>query len=194
MSRTDLSARLGKKILCSCSCSWIGSHICLAINIAQRSPEQYTECIINVDNKASIQAIKTPKQQSRQYIIRNIHQTTDQIKDTRPNLEFKIEWIPGHMEIEGNEKADNEAKRAALEKLTEEPLISYKLKSVQNAKINTDINTEAKKAWTNGTSNATQLRKLTRPYRVKTGVQPYGDLSRKQKHQTLCDSVQVIVG
>jgi len=36
------------------------------------------------------------------------------LQNQRPSLEFKIEWVPGHMDIAGNEKADAEAKRAAF--------------------------------------------------------------------------------
>jgi len=73
------------------------------------------------------------------------------------------------MGIAGNEKADEEAKRAALEQLAGEPLSQYKLKSVQITKINGDINTAARKAWNSGKTNARQHRKITRPQRFKTG-------------------------
>jgi ribonuclease HI len=152
----------------------------LGINMAAKSHEQYDKCFIYVDNQSSIQAIEKPKQQSGQYIIRNILQSLEELQNRRPNLEFKIEWVPGHMDITGNEKADEEAKRAALEQLTEESFTQYKLKSVQITKINDDINTVAKKAWNNGKTNARQHRKITRPRRFKTGVQLYGELPRKK--------------
>ena len=95
----------------------------------------------------------------------------EELQNQRPNLEFRIEWVPGHMNIDGNEKADEEAKKAALEKLREEQApIHHKLKSVQVTKINDDTNVAAKKAWNNGKANARQHHKLTRPQRVKTGV------------------------
>ena len=152
----------------------------LGINMAGKSHEQYDKCFIYVDNQSSIQAVDKPKQQSGQYIIRNILQSLEELQNQRPSLEFKIEWVPGHMDIAGNEKADKEAKRAALEQLAGEPLSRYKLKSVQVTKINDDINTAARKAWNNGKTNARQHRKITRPQRFKTGVQLYGDLPRKQ--------------
>ena len=152
----------------------------LGINMAGKSHEQYDKCFIFVDNQSSIQAIDKPKQQSGQYIIRNILQSLDELQNQRPSLEFKIEWVPGHMDIDGNEKADVEAKRAALEQLAGEPPLQHKLKSVQITKINDDINTAARKAWNNGKTNARQHRKMTRPQRFKTGVQLYGDLPRKQ--------------
>ena len=84
------------------------------------------------------------------------------------------------MDIAGNEKADEEAKRAALEQIAGEPLSHRKLKSVQVAKINEDIKMAAKKAWNSGKTNARQQRKMTRPQRFQTGVQLYGGLPRKQ--------------
>ena len=152
----------------------------LGINLAAKSHEKYNKCFIFADNQPSIQAIEKPKQQSSQYIIRNILQSLDELQNRRPNLEFKIEWVPGHKDIAGNEKADEEAKKAAQEQLTGESMLHYKLKSVQVKKINDDINSAAKKAWNEGTSCARQLRKMTRPQRYKTGVQLYGDLPRKQ--------------
>ena len=153
----------------------------LGIKMAGKSPEQYDKCYIYVDNQSSIQAIDKPKQQSGQYIVRNILQSLDELQNQRPSLEFRIEWVPGHMDIDGNEKADEEAKKTALEKQREEQTPPHhKLKSAQVTKINEDINEAARKTWNNGKGNARQHRKLTRPKRVKTGVQLYGDLPRKQ--------------
>ena len=152
----------------------------LGINMAGKSHEQYDKCFIFVDNQSSIQAIDRPKQQSGQYIIHNILQSLDELQNQRPSLEFRIAWVPGHMDRAGNEKADEEAKKAAEEQILEESSIQYKLKSAQATKINNDINTAARNGWNNGKSNARQHRKLTRPQRFKAGVQLYGDLPRKQ--------------
>src|SRR5271167_620882 len=152
----------------------------LGINMAGKSHEQYDKCFIFVNNESSIQAVDKPKQQSGQYIIRKILKSLDELQNERPSLEFKIEWVPGHMDIAGNEKADIEAKRAALEQLAGELPLQRKLKSVQITKINDDINTAARKAWNSGKTNARQHRKMTRPQRFKTGVQLYSDLPRKQ--------------
>ena len=84
------------------------------------------------------------------------------------------------MDITGNEKVDEEAKRAALEQLAGEPLSQHKLKSVQVAKINEDIKMAAKKAWNSRKMNARQQCKMTRLQRFKTGVQLYGGLPWKQ--------------
>jgi ribonuclease HI len=152
----------------------------LGINIGGKSHQHYDKCYIHVDNQSSMRAINKPKQQSGQYIIRNIHESLDELQTQRPNLEFRIEWVPGHMDIAGNEKADEEAKKAAIERIAGEFPIQHKLKSAQITKINDDINTSAKKAWNSGKTKARELRKMTRPQRFKTGIQLYGGLPRKQ--------------
>src|SRR5579859_3577927 len=152
----------------------------LGINMGEKYAEQFNKCYIHVDNQSSIRAISKPKQQSGQYIVRKILQDLDALQHRRPNLEFKIKWVPGHMDIAGNDKADEEAKKAAQEQVIGESTTQYKLKSVQRTKINEDINAAAKNAWNNGKSNARQHRKLTRPQRFKAGVRLYGGLSRKQ--------------
>src|SRR5579859_4482658 len=94
----------------------------IGINMAGKSHEQYKKCFIYIDNQSSIQAVDKPKQQSGQYIIHNILQSLDKLQIQRPSLKFRIEWVPGDMDITGNEKADEEAKRAALKQITGDPL------------------------------------------------------------------------
>ena len=87
----------------------------LGIKMAGKSNVQFNKMSIYVDNQSSIQAIVKPKQHSRQYIVRNILHDLEELQHQRPNLEFRIAWVPGHMDITGNEKADEEAKKAAQE-------------------------------------------------------------------------------
>ena len=85
------------------------------------------------------------------------------------------------MNIDENEKADIETKKAALKKLRKEQAPSHhKLKSTQVTKINDNINMIVRKAWNNEKENVRQYRKLTRSRRLKTGTRLYDNLSRKQ--------------
>ena len=136
----------------------------LGIKMAGTSSEHHNECYIYADSQPSIQAIDKPKQQSGQYIIRNILNSLDELQNERPGLVFRIEWVLGHMGIKGNEKADEEAKNAALGGLRKGQTLSHhKLKSTQIAKINNDTKAMVKEEWNTGKGNARQLRKLTQP-------------------------------
>ena len=42
-----------------------------------------------------------------------VHTLIQRLKQKCCNLHIHLEWVPGHMEIEGNELADEHAKRAA---------------------------------------------------------------------------------
>src|SRR5216117_1692665 len=65
-----------------------------------------------------------------------------------PGLLYHIEWVPGHMDIHGNDIADEEAKRAAKEKIQGDPPIRvHKLKSAQNMTINIQTAKETNAAW-----------------------------------------------
>jgi ribonuclease HI len=93
----------------------------LGIKMAGKSDVQFNKCHIYVDNQSSIQAVVKPKQQSGQYIVRNILHDLEELQHQRPNLEFRIAWVPGHMDITRNEKADEEAKKAAQEQIPGNP-------------------------------------------------------------------------
>ena len=153
----------------------------LGIKMAETSLPQYNKCIIYVDNQSSIQAINTRRQQLAQYIVQHILDDLEELQQKRPNLNFIIEWVPGHMDIAGNDKADEEAKKAALNQPQGAQIhSSHQLKSAQNTRINANITTNAKNAWNQGKANARLLRKISRPQRCKTGVELYGKLTRKE--------------
>ncbi|KAJ6118425.1 reverse transcriptase [Penicillium samsonianum] len=66
---------------------------------------------IFTDNQAAIQACSHPRRSSGQQILRNI---TIQIENLRlAAWRIRIHWIPGHMGVHGNERADVLAKLAA---------------------------------------------------------------------------------
>ena len=71
---------------------------------------KYQKCVVFVDNQAAIAAVLKPERQSGQYIIRDIHELLDKSLSLEPDLLYHIEWVPGHMDIHGNDIADEEAK------------------------------------------------------------------------------------
>jgi RNase H len=70
----------------------------------------HPRCYVYTDSQAACLAIKKLRCQSGQSIIAHI---LDQVNEIGPQYELHIIWVPGHAEIKGNEKADEEARKAA---------------------------------------------------------------------------------
>ncbi|CAG5090880.1 Similar to gag-pol: Gag-Pol polyprotein (Human immunodeficiency virus type 1 group O (isolate ANT70)) [Cotesia congregata] len=73
----------------------------------QEGTQTNENIVIYSDSKSSIQAIGDLH--STNPLVQQIHQTLHQSKETK----VAIVWVPSHQGIEGNEKADEEAKNAA---------------------------------------------------------------------------------
>lgn len=72
--------------------------------------------VVLTDSQAIIKRIRTCKTTTAQYLIENFLTSTDGINtaNANPNSKrFKLAWISGHSGVQGNEKVDKEAKRAA---------------------------------------------------------------------------------
>ena len=85
----------------------------MATTLAYDKRHEHEECIIFTDNQSAIQATYSPARRTGQATIAMIH---DRIKATQheyPQYQIQIQWVPSHENIEGNEKADIEAKAAA---------------------------------------------------------------------------------
>jgi ribonuclease HI len=113
----------------------------LAIEIL-RDYHERTEWRIFTDSQAAIKAINNPYRQSGQAIINDFLDCIDDIKDKYPHLRIKIIWIPGHAMIDGNERADAEAKKVAIHP-TSQP---YNHRPLKSARIRA-IKEAAKKQW-----------------------------------------------
>jgi ribonuclease HI len=104
---------------------------------------EYRTCRIYIDSQAAIKAIDRPRRQSGQSIIKDILDSIDEVTSEHTHLQFEIIWIPGHTEIEGNERADTEAKKAAMDPMLNQP---HKYKPLKSARVRY-IKTIAKKQW-----------------------------------------------
>lgn len=68
---------------------------------------------IAADNKASLQATKLRRPAASHYLMDELHARIEAAKRKHRRLDLTMRWVPGHMDIEGNELADKEAKKAA---------------------------------------------------------------------------------
>jgi ribonuclease HI len=70
---------------------------------------------LGVDNQAAIKAFHTNHRNPGQHIAREIQRVAEKVQKRRNKAKYSltIRWMVGHEGIEGNEKADREAKKAA---------------------------------------------------------------------------------
>jgi len=148
--------------------------------IVQTCPDNYKRCIIYADSQAAITAASKPSRQSGQAIIGLLLDAIDNCLVTR-NIEQEIVWIPGHMDIEGNETADKAAKEAATPNASEQ-WASKVLKSARSNVIKQRVKKDWKTAWNTGKGDARQLRKLTRKAQTKSSQQElYSSVRTRQQ-------------
>ena len=81
----------------------------IIINI-ERQPG-ITLAIIYTDNQAVIQKVKDPnKTKSKEHLVQNVVTMINGLRNIGAKIE--LHWVPAHVGIAGNEKANREAKRA----------------------------------------------------------------------------------
>lgn len=68
---------------------------------------------IYIDNQASIRSTQSRRSKPGHYLTDHLHRQMKRVYKRHPNLKLKICWIPGHMDVAGNEAVDIEAKKAS---------------------------------------------------------------------------------
>ena len=136
---------------------------------------------IFTDSQAAIKAINNPQRQSGQSIIKECLDYIDKATTKYPKLQVEVVWIPGHEEIDGNERADKEAKEAALTPPMRyrDKLKHWPLKSSQNQIIRSNAKTLWKNEWNDGTGTAINLRRITRRRKVTSGPKLYDGITNR---------------
>ncbi|KAF5377839.1 hypothetical protein D9615_006682 [Tricholomella constricta] len=84
-----------------------------ATTYAQRHP-RITNLHIYADNTAAVTSSFEPKTQPGQYNISAFNKTITDFLDRNQNHSVHVEWCPGHTDVKGNERADEEAKEGAI--------------------------------------------------------------------------------
>ncbi|KAF8320946.1 hypothetical protein DL93DRAFT_2107613, partial [Clavulina sp. PMI_390] len=72
--------------------------------------EQITQIFFFADNTGAIQRIFEGTPGLAQHCSLRFRQNILKVLDDNPNIHVTIEWVPGHKDIRGNEKADQLAK------------------------------------------------------------------------------------
>jgi ribonuclease HI len=119
-----------------------------------------TESLIFSDSQPARKLLARPKRQSGQAIIERILDEIDTLYLNTPSYAMQFKWVPGHVGIEGMEKADQAAKKAAIEKIN--PVRPTILKSARANEIHQAIELEQQKQWLNGKETAKHLRNITK--------------------------------
>ena len=70
---------------------------------------------IYIDNQASITAISLTKPNPGHYIFDAVQDGITALRKKHSGIKIKVKWVPGHKGVEGNEKADEQAKKAITE-------------------------------------------------------------------------------
>ena len=153
------------------------SAIQMVIILFEEKIEEYTNIHIFTDNQSAIQAVDSPKRQSGQYIVKEILDIIDRIQKIKPLSIIHIEWVPGHMNIKGNERADQAAKAAVIPNTISSPIIT--MKSAQNQSIKTMAKNKWEIEWKTGRQNARRLRNMSQHPGISIGLKLYGILPRK---------------
>jgi len=109
--------------------------ILLSSHLASSHPRVRNSINFSIDNQAAIKSLQNNSKQPAQYLIDEIHRSTSDLHQeelkrlrnhpnpnqrndsstTTASSDISFTWVAGHMKSIGNERADTEAKRGALD-------------------------------------------------------------------------------
>jgi hypothetical protein len=157
----------------------------------QNHAYDYPQCYIFIDSQAACSSIQQPRRQSGLCILASILDRFDQIMKHNPQRKLKIIWIPGHMNIEGNEHVDQEAKRAATDSTVRRLFRHPPLKSSRIQQIKTMAKIQWNRQWTENTKMSKHLRRISPKLGIQLGSKLYNSISGRK---TCAQLVQLRTG
>jgi ribonuclease HI len=88
----------------------------LAAFMLSRPRMRYEQATIGADNTATLYNMRNQKPRGAHYLLDAVHDYMEKAIAIGPiGREIMMVWTPGHVDINGNERADEEAKKAAKE-------------------------------------------------------------------------------
>ena len=121
----------------------------LALEVKEARNRNLWAVNVYVDNQAAIRASANPGRQSGQYLLRDVVQGIDKLRDA--GIRVQIHWIPAHVGVLGNEKTDKAAKAAAQGPRVYSRRIYYLLATCRQA-LRRRVTKQWASDWENGTS------------------------------------------
>jgi RNase H len=151
----------------------------MAVDIAKSTSETIKYCTIYADSQPAIIATTKPVKQAGQSIVAEALKYLESLQAQKPDLKVSIIWIPGHMDIPGNERADEGAKKAAIS--TQSGAASFNhnpLKSARNRIIKKN-KSKLEHAWKNRNHNPRFLQWIITKQNVEKGPKLYNRLTKR---------------
>ena len=142
-----------------------------AIHSSFESAEQQpTNVVLFSDSKSALEALENSHQSSDESIL-NIAELVDLLTKSF-NITVTLQWIPGHTDIAGNEKADTLAKQGTTMPQTDKP-VSY---TTTKQMIQNNIKEEWMNRWASGSTGRVVYREMTKP-------NPRDNINRLKRHE-----------
>nr|GAT48527.1 RNA-directed DNA polymerase from transposon X-element [Mycena chlorophos] len=135
-----------------------------------------------VDNQAAVRAVNATTAKPASWIWDDWHAKFSSLLTKHPNITLTIRWAPGHEDIPGNERADEEAKRAAKGDVTPNEAIP------RSYRPPLPISKSAVKQWLNA-ERKTRVEQGWRKSKRHTRTTQYDNKLRKGSYLALMDHI-----
>jgi len=149
-----------------------------AAEILQKN-KKHTNCHIYIDSQAAVKAINYPQRQFKQFIIKEFLDRIDDIVNNQFKLQVTIIWILKHENIDENERADAEAKKAAMKTTSNQSFKHKLLKSAWTRTIKETAKNQWQKEWNEGIDTTMTLRWIIKQKEIKTDLKLYDKITSR---------------